>query len=356
VQANINRMLQLMDRPAFCVLDGIITGANQAALGRLIPLDTPVASLISAGKEEYTTFTEGWMYLTLSLGGSFWGASVYAMEQHHIFRLDSDNTAGEYRVLSLAAQELRNPLSRILTITERLFPSLALPGDCAEAEQIARINRGLHQMMRIINNMSDASRYTTSEPHLETRDVNAVFRELFEQAGALFSFCGIDLKYSGLPSGVHSLVDSEQLERCIFNILSNCLKATPSGGSVHAALTKRENTLYLTVTDTGRGIDPEKMGDVFTRFLREPSVTDPADGLGLGMTLIRACAKAHGGTVLITPAGAAGTKITLSLPIMLNPDRLHSPRMHVDYAGERNHALIELSDSLPYNLYQIDKN
>ena len=352
MQSNMTQMLQLMDRPAFCVLDGIITGANQAALGRMICVGEPVAPLLSTGKAEYEAFQDSWLYLTIAPGGIPCGACVRRVDNFHIFTMEPESASAEYQALALAAQELRNPLAKILHTTERLFPNLDLPEGSAAAQQVARINRGLAQMLRIINNMSDAARYSTSSPSLETRDVNAVLSELFEQAAPLCELAGVNLQFTGLPSPAHCLVDSDQLERCVYNILSNALKHTPAGGSINASLTRRGNTLYLTVSDTGTGIAPEKMGDIFTQFLREPSLTDPVQGLGLGMTLIRACASAHGGTVLIAPLPEKGIKLTVSLPIRLDTTRLSSPRMRIDYTGERNHGLIELSDSLPYELYK----
>ena len=350
MQSNMTQMLQMMDRPAFFVLDGIICDANQAALGRMIEVGTSIAPLLSTGKAEYEAFTGGWMYLTVSPGGVSANACVRRVDAYDVFVLEPENTAAEYQALALAAQELRTPLGRILSMTDWLFPSLDLPEGSPAAEQVNRINRGLHQMLRIINNMSDAARYTTSAPVLHTRDVNAVLAEFFEQAAPLCEYSGIHLEYSGLPAPVFSQVDSEQLERCVYSILSNALKHTPSGGTVSAALTKKGNTLYLTVTDTGTGIDPEKMGDVFTRFLREPSVND--SGLGLGMTLIRACANTHGGTVLIAPSDGKGMKLTISLPIQLDTTQLSSPKFTVDYTGGRSLGMIELSEHLPHKLYQ----
>lgn len=351
MQSNLTQMLQMLDRPAFCAQNGVIAAANQAALRRMIRVGEPVVPLIAAGKEEYEAFCGSWLYLTIQVGGVSMGACVRRMEDFHLFTLEPESAQAEYQALALAAQELRNPLARVLTMTERLFPGLDLPEGSPASEQVARINRGLQQMLRIINNMSDAARYTTNAPLLETRDVNAVLSELFDQAGALCEMAGVQLQFSGLQAPAHCLVDSEQLERCVYNILSNALKHTPAGGSVNASLTRRGNTLYLTVSDTGTGVDPEKMGDIFTCFLREPSITNSVQGLGLGMTLIRACASAHGGTVLVAPAGMQGMKLTMSLPIRLDSTQLGSPRMRIDYAGERNHGLIELSDSLPYELY-----
>ena len=354
-QTNIIKMMQLMDRPAFCVLDGIITGANQAALGRLVPLDQPVAPLLATGQTEYAAFADGLLYLTLEINGTHFGAAIHKVDEYHIFSLEPGNSDGELRVLSLAAQQLRNPLSSILSLTDRLFPNLERNEESPASEQIAYINRALHQMQRIINNMSDADRYCNAAPRLETRDVNAVIEELFEQAAHLCDSVNVRLEYTGLSTPAYSLIDSEQLERCIYNILSNALKFTPTGGSIEASLKRKNNILYLTIQDSGSGISQNVAGHLFTRYLREPAIEDKNHGLGLGMSLIRSCACAHGGTVLVESAKDQGLRLTMSLPIRLDTTNLRSPSVRIDYAGERHHGLIELSDSLPHALYKPHK-
>lgn len=299
--SNIEKMMQMMDRPAFCVDHGIITGANQAAQNRLVPLNEPIAPLLVTGQMEYASFSEGLLYLTLKLSGSEWGAEIQKVGQLHIFTLESCGSGAQLQALSLAAQQLRNPLSSILSMTDRLFPSLEVAEDSATADQIAYINRALYQMQRIISNMADADRYTTLVPRLESRDVDAVLEEIFEQAASLCEKAGIQVEYTGLPTAAYSRIDSELLERCVYNILSNAMKFTPSGGSIQASLALRRNTLYLTVQDSGSGIRPNGAGNLFTRYLREPGIEDASHGLGLGMSLISSCARIHGGTVLLEP-------------------------------------------------------
>ena len=76
-------------------------------------------------------------------------------------------------------------------------------------------------------------------------------------------------------------------------------------------------------------------------------------GIGLGMVLIRSVASVHGGTVLIDQPTGEGTRITMTLQIRQATDSaLRSPIMKIDYAGERDHGLIELSESLPAGLYK----
>ena len=351
-QDNTLEMVHLIDRPAFCVSDGVIVSANQAAQNHFILPGQPIAPMVVGAQAEYAAFTSGLLYLTLQINGNDYGAAVDIVGPYHIFRLEQNPAGSELKALAVAAQALRIPLSSIMVMTDRLFPALQIPENSPTAEQMARINRGLAQVQRIISNMSDAARYSSDPPHLQTRDVDAVIRELFEQAAPLCQAQSVELSYSGLKSPTYSLIDSEQLERGIYNILSNALKFTPAGGSIQGALTRRGNTLYLTVQDSGSGIGPNGAGNVFDRFLREPALEDGRQGLGLGMKLIRSCASAHGGTVLLENAENQGLRLTMSLAIRLNSTNLRSPAMRIDYAGERNHGLMELSDSLPHSLYK----
>lgn len=345
-QTDISKMLDLIDRPAFCVADGLITHTNSAAAAHLVPLGAPIMPLISVGSEEYSTFSQGCLYLCITIETTSYEASVTVIGDYHIFVLDTCS-GGQLQALALAAKELREPLNRIMAISDQM--PLTTDDSPKAAELTARMNRSLYQVLRIINNMSDAG--SQASPRMELRDVSAVMQELFDQAAEYCAWVGIDLEFTNLPTCVYSLIDSQRLERGIYNILSNSLKYTEKGGHIRARLTRKRNTLYLTVADSGCGLDTRNTLAPFDRFLREPGIEDIRHGLGLGLTLVRNAASAHGGTVLLDQSSESGTRITMSLPICQKTTSLHTPGIRIDYAGERNHALVELSDSLPYTLY-----
>ena len=114
--------------------------------------------------------------------------------------------------------------------------------------------------------------------------------------------------------------------------------------------------LLLTIQDSGNGMADEIRGNVHTRFRRQPGLEDSRFGIGLGMVMIRSAAAAHGGAVLIDHPEGCGTRITMSLPICQSTDRVvHASMLQIDYAGERDHALIELSEVLPSAAYVAKK-
>ncbi len=349
-QTHITQMLELMDRPAFCVLDSLIIYANSAARAHLVPVGKPVLPLICVGAEEYAAFTQGYLYLGVTIENTSYESSVTIIDQYHIFTLNSDSS-GQLQALALAAKEFREPLNRIMAISEHLPQTMQQ--DHPTTDMIAKMNRGLYQILRMVNNMSDAGGQTA--PRLELRDVGSVMQELFEQAAEYCACVDITLTFDNLHTSIFSLIDTQRLERCIYNILSNSLKYTEPGGHIHAVLVRRKNTLYLTISDTGCGLKNSGTLPPFERFLREPRIEDIRHGLGLGLTLVRNTAAVHGGTVLIDQSADCGARITISLPIRQNYTKLHSPAINIDYAGERNHALVELADSLPYSLYLPEK-
>lgn len=346
---DIRGMLDLMTQAAFCVRDNTIICVNQAAAARLIAEGSRVSDLLYTGKEEYAEFTQGCLYLTLSVGAEHCGASVTRLQDADVFVLEQDADHTELQAMALAARELRSPLASIMTIADNLFPLADQSADEDLRRQMAQINRGLFQMLRVIGNMSDAARYAVETPsRQETRDVTALTEEIFRSAAELIRHGGLELTYQGPEKSVYCLVDAEKLERAIYNILSNAMKFTPKGGTIAAKMVLHGSKLRLSVQDNGSGIAQELRGSVHNRFLRQPGLEDGRFGIGLGMVLIRSTAAAHGGTVLIDHPADCGTRITMTLDIRrTGGNTLSSGILKVDYAGERDHGLIELSDVLP---------
>ena len=344
-------LLDLLDRPAFCVKDGIIVKTNPAAAGHMIETGIPVSDILQYGQEEYAAFTGGCLYLNLSVADQELGASVTRMQDCHIFCIEQDTDNRELQAMALAAQELRGPLSTVMITADRLFPLTGSDGDTDE--NAARLNRGLLQMLRVIGNMSDAVLYATATADRQTiQDLSSVMDEIFEKAAALSDHTGIRLTFEGLPGPVYSLADPEKLERAVLNILSNAYKFTPAGGTIQAKLTRQHNKLYLTVQDSGSGVDSRLRSHVFSRYTRGAAIEDDRFGIGLGMVLIRSAAALHGGTVLIDQPEGSGMRVTMSLSIRSARDaQVHSQIRRIDRSGGHDRTLVELSNILPPALY-----
>ena len=331
------QLLELMERPAFCVSDGCIVAANTAALARQIIIGSQVTDLMASGKEEYAEFQSGCLCLDLELCGLHCPATVTVVGMLHLFTLEPEDTEEDLHLLSLAAQQLREPLGDVMALVENLPPDLReLPG----------INRGLHRLLRIVGNMT---------PHppirMEMADINALLREIWDQAQSACESRGIRFTFTPHPAPVYSCADTGLLTRAVHNLLSNAMKFS-AGGSIHLQLRLRRQFYQITMHNTGHPKSGQ-IQDPFTRFLREPGLESAESGLGLGMRLGRSAAFAHGGTVLMDSPKEGGVRVSMSIPVRQSSSSLRSPRLQMSYCGERDPLLIELSDVLPPEFYKV---
>ncbi len=348
-------MLELMLRPAFSVIDGRVAHINKAASCYLITAGTDINSLIAGGAEDYAAFTEGCLYLTLSIGNQTLRAEVVSMDGYHIFLPEQPSDLTELKALALAASELRIPLAGMLTSANRIFPNDPDSNDKIQP-QVAHFNHRMYQLMRIVSNMSDAADYCQSNGRIDDIEICGFLQELLQKAQELLSSIDVKLEYSLPNTAIYTMAEAERLERAVYNLISNAAKHTPQGGSICVRLNSNANRLHLSVTDSGIGLHDSARGNVYTRYLRTPSPSDGMDGIGLGMVLVRATAISHGGTVLIDHPQDGGTRVTMTMAIRhQTAQKLRSPILRIDYAGERDHGLQELSDVLPASAYGADK-
>ena len=331
------QLLELTDRPAFCTEDGRITAANAAALSRQIVIGAQIAELLACGKEAYAEFDSGCLCLELELCGQRCPATVTVLGTRHLFTLEPEDTEDDLRMLSLAAQQLREPLGDVMALVENLPPVL---------RERSGINRGLHRLLRIVGNMT---------PHppvqMEMADINALLREVWDHAQPACDSLGITFTFTPHPTAVYSYADTGLLTRAIHNLLSNAMKHT-AGGSIHLQLTMRQQFYQITMHDTGSPLS-DQLRDPFSRFLREPGLDTSGSGLGLGMRLVRSAALAHGGTVLMDNPREGGVRVMMRCPVRQQSSAVRSPRLQMSYCGERDPLLIELSDVLPADFYKF---
>lgn len=341
LQTDLSELLDLTVQPGFCARDGVVVARNQSAHRLLLEPGAPVLPMLLTGVEEYQNFSKGCLYLRLTLGGREWSASVLKARDLDVFLLEQDCQV--LQSLALAAQTLRGPLGSVMLAANSL-------GKEAPPELMGQLNRGLNQLLRTVNNMSDALLYSQLSQK-EYRDLGAVFEELFQKAQTLLEPTGLTIRYQGPRESVMGLGDVQQLERAVLNILSNAAKFSPPNGQITAKLSRWGKFLRLTIGDSGPGIPEDVLKTVFFRHLRQPGIEDGRYGLGLGMTLVRSVAANHGGTVLLHQSGGAQITMTIALGSP-GGGSLRSPVFHVDYAGDRDHALLELSEVLPAECYE----
>lgn len=352
IQKETDGFLDLLSGPGFTVKDNIITQVNSAARAMLISEGTDVRSLLLTCGEEYATFKGGCLYLQLNIGNKGWGTSVTRRNGTDLFLPDPPYEDDALQALALAACELRGTLGGALLSLDQMARHAGAE-DPQISAGLALLNKSLNRTLRLIGNMSDAGSWPY--PQQELLEMGSMFAEIFEKAAAYLEETNLRLTFQGLKTEVLSLADRQQLERAVLNILSNAAKVSPSGGTVAASLTRKGNTLRLSITDSGPGIADSLRGSLFSRYLRPAGIDSLGGGLGLGMVMVKAAAAAHGGVVLVDQPRGCGSRITLTLAIRESADgAFREPVKGPDYAGGRDHTLLELSDCLPTEMFQVN--
>lgn len=355
---NITQWLEMMGRPAFAVENDRVTHTNGEALRRLLPTGTEILPLLTTGKEEFRDLREGSLCLTLCIADRYRQAAVHRIEEGvYLFLLDHEADMQALRALGLAARMLREPLNSIVCATEHMFPELDLEEAPALLQDAASINRGTYQLQRIISNMSDVQQFVEGTiSNRENTNLCSYFDELFQRAQTLLDKTGIPLEYQLPAQAVTVALDRQRMERAVYNLLSNAARFSDKCGRIRADFQVGKTQVTLRVRDEGEGLHQAVRQALFRQYHREPTLEDSRRGLGLGLVLVREVAKMHGGTLLVTPDAKGGTVAALAMERKLVDSRadrrdLRNPLLMVDYAGERDHALLELSGELPLEFY-----
>ncbi|HEV2061824.1 MAG TPA: HAMP domain-containing sensor histidine kinase [Solirubrobacteraceae bacterium] len=211
-----------------------------------------------------------------------------------------------------ASHELRTPLTSVLANLE--FLAETLDGEQADAASSAL--RSSKRMRRLVQDLlllarADAQRAAPHQP----LDVGHV---LVEAAAELEPVAdGHDISVDAPRVLVHGARD--ELHRLVLNLLENAVRHTPEGTTVRASVAQRDDRVLVTVEDDGPGIPPELRDRVFERFVRGEG--DRGGSFGLGLSIVRAVAESHGGTVqLVSANGRPGTRFVVSLPAVSVPE------------------------------------
>lgn len=218
--------------------------------------------------------------------------------------------------LAMLSHELRNPLAPIRN-------AAAILGRMADAEPRLRwvhgvIERQCEQMMRLLDDLLEATRVRTGKIVLSKRPV--IVREFIEHAietcRPLTVARGQQLSVELPADPIYVDGDSVRLAQVFGNLLSNAIKYTPEGGAITVRAEATETALVVRVQDNGSGIAPVALPHVFDLFMQEQRSLDRAQGgLGIGLTVVRELVELHGGTVLAASGGVGrGSEFVVTLP------------------------------------------
>jgi PAS domain S-box-containing protein len=233
------------------------------------------------------------------------------------YRVSQEANRAKDDFLMTLSHELRTPMTAILGWS-RMLPSMS-PDDPMFHEAVISIAGGAQLQARLIDDILDVSRIVSGKLRLapETMEVARVIMNSAEAVNATAEAKQITITMSLPPSLGVIVADPTRIQQVIWNLLNNAVKFTPRGGKVAVSARRTASQVQVSVTDTGEGIDPQFLPHIFEPFRQaESPQTRVHGGLGLGLSIVRYIAEAHGGTVSAESEGRGkGSTFTVTLPV-----------------------------------------
>ncbi len=227
----------------------------------------------------------------------------------------SDQRKDEF--LAVLAHELRNPLAPISNALQVLKHASDQPERVNSVREV--MERQMHQLVRLIDDLLDVNRITRGKLHLRRArvDLAEVVGAAVESSRTAIDACGHQLVIDLPAEPVWLVVDPMRIAQVISNLLANAARYTPTGGRIELRGHSDGESVQISVTDNGIGIPRDSLSRVFEIFaqLNEPRAR-AANSLGIGLALVRSLVEMHGGSVTAHSAGpGTGSCFAVNLPL-----------------------------------------
>jgi signal transduction histidine kinase/AraC-like DNA-binding protein len=230
------------------------------------------------------------------------------------------------RFLSMVSHELRTPLSLIVGLSEMVLreqkeQTRSLNGTLRDLEQI---NLSAQHLARLIGDVLDLASSEAGQLHIlrEPLDLAEVLQVAAKIGEELAREKGLEWLAHLPPQGPWVMGDRTRLRQVLLNLISNAVKFT-SAGQVQVDVSVLDQTVTVSVSDTGIGISPEEQGTVFNEFFRSRRAIESGyGGLGLGLAISKQLLEQHGGRIEVRSPGDLGGGSTFSfcLPVLSEAD------------------------------------
>ncbi|MDR5763084.1 MULTISPECIES: chemotaxis protein CheB [unclassified Caballeronia] len=221
--------------------------------------------------------------------------------------------------IAVLSHELKNPLN-LIHVKAEILARMPEAQHVGRIQEIAdAIQKSVLTQAQIIDDLLDSSRIQTGKLalHFAPTDVTKIARSITEAVRDDAAAREIHLEVEVPAEPLIIRADAVRIEQIVWNLVSNALKFTPSGGHVSVRLRQEANKVRLEVADTGIGVAPPLLESIFEIFQQAPNVRSRvrSSGLGIGLSLVRQLAQLHGGTAEAFSEGEGrGARFLVWLP------------------------------------------
>lgn len=219
------------------------------------------------------------------------------------------------KFFSNIAHEFRTPVALITGPIEHVLQETQ---DTQLKKKLSIPLRNARYLVRLINELIDVSKLESGvmKVHEVYGDVGSFAGELVEHLTPMAYEKSVELSYQAPVDDINVYFDGDSLEKIIYNLVTNAIKFTPSGGVVEVSLTDRKDSdvIVLTVKDTGIGISAKDQQELFSRFFRSNDV-QAIPGIGLGLSLVKELVALNNGNISVKSTQGKGSEFVVALPV-----------------------------------------
>lgn len=225
-----------------------------------------------------------------------------------------ENTREEF--VSNVSHELKTPLSSIKVLCESILFEENVPEEMYR-EFLQDINSEIDRMNNIVNDLLTLVKLdqTVVGLNIQETNINKIIERIIKVLNPLALKKDIELSTEYIKN-INLQADGMKLSLAISNLIENSIKYTPNGGKVKVTIDADHQNVFVTVQDTGIGIDEEEQSKIFTRFYRVDKTRDRGTGgTGLGLSITHSTILLHSGSIRVSSKEGKGTTFVVRLPI-----------------------------------------
>lgn len=190
--------------------------------------------------------------------------------------------------------------------------------DDKDATKLSYIRRNGLRLLKLINNLIDITKLESGFYHteFEVQNIVDIIEDITLSVVEYAEAKNITIIFDTNDEEFLMPVDVEKLDRITLNLLSNAIKFTPSGGCVYVTLTCNNDTIDISVKDTGVGISKEEQALIFNRFIQASNTNSAStSGSGIGLSLVKSLTELLDGTITLNSELNMGSEFIITLPV-----------------------------------------
>lgn len=251
------------------------------------------------------------------------------------------------KFFSNISHELKTPLNIILGGIQ-LLTQVQNNMDKTNMKYINMMRQNCYRLLRLINNLIDITRLDSGFLKLELKngDIIRTIENIVLSVAEYTKSNGISLIFDTNEEEKIMAFDAEKLERVMLNLLSNAVKFTDFGGNIFVYINCKDDSIAISVKDTGIGIPKEMLTKIFERFKQVDSIhRRRSEGSGIGLSLVNSIIKLHEGKINIESELGKGSEFIIELPVkVMDHDETTKDEVAVTTQTNVERIQIEFSD------------